>query len=143
MVEFDLVKIENAISKAMNAVGDKEFQVAKKLALAVEEEINSTFIDKTPTVEEIQDIVEKILMKKGYEDAAKAYILYRDKRSKVRELNTSLMKTFDKINNSDAKDSDLIPNSSFPIPHSLLLAHRLYNIWWRLKRTSKVSKINK
>ncbi len=107
MVEFDISKIENAISKAMNAVGEREFKTANKLALSVEEEINASFIDKTPTVEEIQDIVEKILMKKGYEDAAKAYILYRDKRSKVRELNTSLMKTFDKINNSDAKDSDL------------------------------------
>lgn len=107
MVEFDISKIENAISKAMNAVGEKEFKIAKKLALAVEEEINNAFADKTPAVEEIQDIVEKVLMKKGYEDAAKAYILYRDKRSKVRELNTSLMKTFDKINNSDAKDSDL------------------------------------
>lgn len=106
--EFDIKKIENAISLAMNAVGDKEFKTAHKLACCVEEEIDKVFGENhTPTVEEIQDIVEKVLMKKGYEDTAKAYILYRDKRSKVRELNSSLMKTFDKINNSDAKDSDL------------------------------------
>lgn len=108
MCEFDIQKIENAISKAMNAVGEKEFKTAHKLASYVEEVINKAFNDdKIPTVEEVQDIVEKVLMKKGQEDTAKAYILYRDKRSKVRELNTSLMKTFDKINNSDAKDSDL------------------------------------
>lgn len=106
--EFDIKKIEDAISKAMNAVGDREFKTAHKLAEYVENEIDKAFgDDKVPTVEEIQDIVEKVLMKKGYEDTAKAYILYRDKRNKVRELNTSLMKTFDKINNSDAKDSDL------------------------------------
>jgi len=107
IVEFNISKIENAISKAMNAVGENELKTAKKLAYAVEEEINKVFIDKTPTVEEIQDIVEKVLMKKGFEDVAKAYILYRDKRSKVREMNTSLMKTFEKLNNSDAKDNDL------------------------------------
>ncbi len=107
IVEFNLSKIENAISKAMNAVGEREFKTAKKLAEAVEEEINLQFSDKTPAVEEIQDIVEKVLMKKGYEDVAKAYILYRDKRNTVREMNTSLMKTFEKLNNSDAKDSDL------------------------------------
>lgn len=107
VVEFNIAKIENAISKAMNAVGERELKTAKKLAHAVEEEINEIFAEKSPSVEEIQDIVEKVLMKKGYEEAAKAYILYRDKRSKVREMNTSLMRTFDKLNNSDAKDNDL------------------------------------
>ena len=106
--DFDIKKIEDAISKAMNAVGEREFKTAHKLAECVEDEINAQYGENsTPTVEEIQDIVEKVLMKKGYEETAKAYILYRDKRNKVRELNTSLMKTFDKINNSDAKDSDL------------------------------------
>ncbi len=106
--EFDVSKIEYAISKAMNAVGDKEFKIASKLAKLVVEEIDNQFDDgKIPSVEQVQDIVEKVLMKKGYDDVAKAYIIYRQKRSQVRELNSSLMKTFDKINNSDAKDSDL------------------------------------
>ncbi len=106
--QFDLSKIEVAISKAMNAVGDREFKLAHKLAMQVEEEIDKAFPqDKVPSVEEIQDIVEKVLMKKGHSDVAKAYILYRDKRNQVREMNSALMKTFDKINNSDAKDSDL------------------------------------
>ena len=108
LANFDISKIENAISKAMNAVGDREFKTVHKLACLIEEEIDKEFEQgKTPSVEEIQDIVERVLMKKGHEDTAKAYILYRNKRNQVREMNTNLMKTFDKINNSDAKDVDL------------------------------------
>jgi ribonucleoside-triphosphate reductase len=107
IVSFDGTKIENAIIKAMNAVGDREIKVAKKLAGEAEKLIDAEFVDKTPTVEEIQDIVEKVLMKKGHDDVAKAYILYRAKRNRVRVMNTDLMKTIDKISNTDAKDSDL------------------------------------
>ena len=107
LTDFDIEKIEQAIYKSMNAVGDKEFKIAHKLALAVQEELEKQFDGKTPNVEEIQDIVEKVLMKKGYQDTAKAYILYRDKRSSVREMNSSLMKTFDKLNHMAAKDNDL------------------------------------
>ncbi len=78
IVSFDGTKIENAIIKAMNAVGDREIKVAKKLAGEAEKLIDAEFVDKTPTVEEIQDIVEKVLMKKGHDDVAKAYILYRE-----------------------------------------------------------------
>ncbi len=106
--EFDISKIESAISKAMNAVGDREFKIAAKLARTVEEEIDKQFVEgNIPSVEQVQDIVEKVLMKKGHDDVAKAYIIYRQKRNQVREMNSNLMKTFDKINNSDAKDSDL------------------------------------
>lgn len=107
LVNYDLSKIEKAISKSMNAVGDGDFKTAHKLALAVEEELNKQYSSQTPTVEQIQDVVEKVLMKKGHQDTAKAYILYRDKRSKVREMNSQLMKTFDRLNHVDAKDSDL------------------------------------
>ena len=107
LATYDISKIENAISKSMNAVGEKEFKTAHKLALIVEEELSKQYDGKTPTVEQIQDVVEKVLMKKGHQDVAKAYILYRDKRSKVREMNTALMKTFDKLNNLNAKDNDL------------------------------------
>ncbi len=108
LTAFDLEKIETAISKAMNAVGDRELKLAHKLASAVADELDKKYQDgAVPTVEEIQDIVESVLMKKGHDDVAKAYILYRNKRNIARELNSNLMKTFDKINNSDAKDVDL------------------------------------
>lgn len=107
LARYDISKIENAISKSMNAVGENEFKTAHKFALLVEQELIKEYDGKTPSVEQIQDIVEKVLMKKGHQDVAKAYILYRDKRSKVREMNTSLMKTFEKLNNQDAKENDL------------------------------------
>ena len=107
IVKYDISKIENAIAKSMNAIGEKDFKTAHKLALAVEDELNQKFVDTMPAVEQIQDIVEKVLMKKGQEDTAKAYILYRNKRSITREMNSSLMKTFDKLNHIDAKDNDL------------------------------------
>lgn len=107
VVEYNISKIENAIIKAMNAVGDKEIKIAKKIAKEVETKVDELYSEKTPTVEEIQDIVEKTLMRKGYEDVAKAYILYRDKRNRVRVLNTDLMKIYDRINNVSAKEDDI------------------------------------
>lgn len=107
VVDYDISKIENAIIKAMNAVGERELKTAKKLAQFVQERLDKEFDEKNPTVEQIQDVVEKTLMSHGQEDVAKAYILYRDKRNRVRVLNTDLMKTYDKITNSSAKDEDI------------------------------------
>ena len=59
LVAYDITKIEKAIAKSMNAVGENDFKTAHKLALYVEEELNKEFSSKTPTVEQIQDVVEK------------------------------------------------------------------------------------
>ncbi len=106
-VPFDKQKIANAIVKAFNATykpGQED--VAVRLA----DEVCSTLEVEgiaTPEVEHIQDIVEKVLMDNGYVSTAKAYILYRSERSKVREMNTRLMHTYEEITFSDAKDSDV------------------------------------
>lgn len=107
MVDFNVSKIEQAIAKAMNAIGSKEINDCRKLAKMVEIELEEKFVDNIPDVESVQDIVEQVLMKNDYPDVAKEYILYRAKRSKVREMNTSLMKIYDEIISRDAKDSDL------------------------------------
>ena len=60
-----------------------------------------------PTIEQIQDQVEKDLMSAGFEETAKQYILYRAGRTRVREMNTRLMKVFDELTNVDATKSDL------------------------------------
>ena len=60
-----------------------------------------------PEVEHIQDIVERVLMDNGYVQTAKAYILYRSERSRAREMNTRLMKIYEDITFSSAKDSDI------------------------------------
>jgi len=63
--------------------------------------------DECPGVEHIQDIVEQVLMENGYTTTAKAYILYRSERSRVRELNSTLMKTFADITFSSSKESNI------------------------------------
>ncbi len=62
---------------------------------------------ETPDVEHVQDIVERVLMDNGYVQTAKAYILYRAERSRIREMNTRLMQTYEEITFAEAKDSDV------------------------------------
>ncbi len=85
IVDFDETKITNAIRKALEAVerGDKD--AAKKLSEDAVKLINERFKDKIPSVENVQDIVEEVLIRDGYADVAKAYILYRQKRTEIRE----------------------------------------------------------
>lgn len=60
-----------------------------------------------PSVEQIQDIVEKVLIENGHIGTAKAYILYRAERTRVRNMNSRLMKTFEDITYKDVSDSDI------------------------------------
>lgn len=108
LVEYDVTKIENAIIKAMNAIGRNDLiGQAKDLSKKAEDLIFVKFKDGVPEVEDIQDAVEETLMENGYTDIAKEYIVYRAKRNRVREMNTNLMKIYDEINNVDALNSDL------------------------------------
>ncbi len=91
VVKFDLSKIENAIVKAMLALGDGDVRDCKKLAKIVEIELEYKFEGKTPSVEDVQDIVEQTLMANGYGNVAKCYILYRKNREKEREVKDTLM----------------------------------------------------
>lgn len=108
MCEYDVKKIENAIMKAMNAIGRNDLLgEANALSKKVEDIIVVKFKEGVPGVEDIQDAVEQTLMENGYTDIAKEYIVYRAKRNRAREMNTSLMKIYDEINNVDALNSDL------------------------------------
>ncbi len=109
LVPFDLKKIENAIYKSFEASGSaKNMDTAKAIAEAVALELeNNENISSTPTVEEVQDTVERMLIQKGFVRSAKAYILYRAERSRVREMNTRLMKIFEDIAYKDAIASDI------------------------------------
>ncbi len=85
--EFDESRITNAIWKAARAVGGKDKELAKKLSAQVIEELTKRFgEDGVPTVEEIQDLVEKTLIENGHARTAKAYILYRKRHQDIREL---------------------------------------------------------
>ncbi|RLG20206.1 ribonucleoside-diphosphate reductase, adenosylcobalamin-dependent [Candidatus Micrarchaeota archaeon] len=85
VVPFDKSKIATAIWKAEKAVGGKDRSLAEKLADRVIQQLEERFKDRIPTVEEIQDIVEKVLIESGRARTAKAYILYRQKRTEIRE----------------------------------------------------------
>ena len=107
LVDFDEEKIAVAINKAFNATykpGHEE--TARKLAREVVSFLEVEGLE-APDVEHVQDIVEKVLMDSGYVQTAKAYILYRNERSRVREMNTKLMKVYEDITFSDSVDSDV------------------------------------
>ena len=96
IVKFKLSKIATAIEKAMLAVGIDEELLPKKLADTLITEINKKHPDDyVPSVEEIQDIVEKILINKGHAEMAKAYILYRQKRTEIRKLKQNILGRLD------------------------------------------------
>ncbi|MCX8059393.1 MAG: ribonucleoside triphosphate reductase [Spirochaetes bacterium] len=85
IVSYDSSRITDAIFKAAVAVGGTDYGLAVRLTKKVEEELVKKFGDGVPTVEEIQDIVEKVLIENGHAKTAKAYILYRDKKKFLRE----------------------------------------------------------
>ncbi len=109
IVPFDLDKIQHAVTKAFEGSGSaKGEETARGISEQVEKELeNNENIGSVPTVEEVQDTVERVLIEKGFVRTAKAYILYRAERSRVREMNTRLMKVFEDIAYKDAIDSDI------------------------------------
>ncbi|MFV0362763.1 MAG: ribonucleoside triphosphate reductase [Suipraeoptans sp.] len=90
--DFTLAKIGSAIVKAFNAT-EKEYNqdVIDLLSLKVTADFEPKIKDSTVSVEDIQDSVESVLIKAGYADIAKAYILYRKQREKVRNIKTSML----------------------------------------------------
>lgn len=92
---FNKTKIADAIYKAAVACDGSDRQVAEKLANQVEKLVNETFGNKIPGVEQVQDIVEKVLIENRHATVAKAYILYREKRNAARNLNALTGETID------------------------------------------------
>lgn len=91
-VEFNISKITSAITKAFCAV-NKEYHssVIDLLALNVTSDFSSKIKDGKIAVEDIQDSVENVLIKAGYNDVAKTYILYRKQREKIRNMKATML----------------------------------------------------
>lgn len=85
LVEFDKKKITEAIFAAMLAAGEKNKTISEKVTDRVIVKLEKRFKDKVLQVEEVQDVVEEVLVREGMIKVAKAYILYRDRRSRIRE----------------------------------------------------------
>jgi ribonucleoside-diphosphate reductase alpha chain len=81
IVGFDINKVSDAIYKAAQSVGGTDTALANHLAAKVVDIVNDKFTDTTPSVEDIQDIVETVLIKEGHAKTVKSYILYRHQRA--------------------------------------------------------------
>ncbi len=99
LVPFDESKIADAIFKAAQAVGGEDRALAEDLANMVTFHLEKKFNGDVPGIEDIQDLVEKVLIETGHAKTAKAYILYRDKRARLREA-LRVRKKVKKGNNS-------------------------------------------
>src|ERR671919_396080 len=106
LVDFNNSKISNAIYKALMAAGKADYKLAEKLSEKVVQKMDQQFsildTNRVPSVEDVQDMVESILIEEGLSETAKAYILYRHERRKVRDekmriLNKKVLDEVDKV----------------------------------------------
>lgn len=108
IVDFNQDKITEAIAKAGLATGEFKHDRAENLAEKVVKVANETIKKRTPSVEQIQDIVEQVLMESSFKKTAKEYITYRQERNRVRSAKSNLMNIYKTISIADAsEDSDI------------------------------------
>jgi len=100
IVDFDKSKITNAIHKALTATGQGNGSTARKVANKVINLLNKRFRqNEIPKVEEVQDIVEEVLILENLVETARAYILYREQRRRIREAQSALDETVEMVDN--------------------------------------------
>ncbi|KJS19197.1 MAG: ribonucleoside-triphosphate reductase [Clostridiaceae bacterium BRH_c20a] len=110
-VVFEEGKITEAIFKAAQSVGGEDKQTAMELTIDVLRYLKNRFNGHVFTVEDVQDIVEKILIEKGHAKTAKAYILYRDKRTRIRETRSEMMDAVAVILRETSRENANVGNS--------------------------------
>ncbi|AFV11498.1 anaerobic ribonucleoside-triphosphate reductase NrdD [Thermacetogenium phaeum DSM 12270] len=110
-VPFDDTKITDAIFKAARAVGGEDRETAVSLTLDVLRMLKEKYNGQVFSVEDVQDVVEKVLIERGHARTAKAYILYRDKRTRIREAKTELMDVVEEIIKETDRDNANVGNS--------------------------------
>ncbi|MDD5318024.1 MAG: ribonucleotide reductase N-terminal alpha domain-containing protein [Candidatus ainarchaeum sp.] len=124
VVPFDMEKITEAIWKAAQSVGGTDRALSQALAEEVTRLINAKFSDENvPGIEDIQDLVEKVLVENGHFRTAKAFILYRRKRSILRAQRAALLNV-----PVDEVDSNLSVNAIKVLERRYLLKDREGNV---------------
>ncbi len=112
IVDFDPEKITEAIAKAGLVTEefkrDRAKQISEKVLKRAEEEITQ----RTPNVEQIQDIAERVLMESAFKKTAKEYITYRQERNRIREAKSNLMSIYKTIAIADAADDSDVKRSN-------------------------------
>jgi ribonucleoside-triphosphate reductase len=131
-VEFDPNKIFIALKKAADSTGEFNEDVAKSLCLKTVHLVQQLYPHNVPTVEDIQDCVEEILLNSPFRKTAKAYILYRDQHTKLREM--SLKAPMDLVDNYlDKTDWQVSENSNMSYSLQGLnnyISSELSKIYW-------------
>ncbi len=98
IVDFDQIKITNAIFKAITASGQGDGIRSKRISARVVQILNRRFKkDEIPNIEQIQDIIEEVLVLEGLVETTKAYILYREQRRRIREAETVSEESVDRM----------------------------------------------
>lgn len=110
-VFFDETKITEAIFKAAKAVGGEDRQTAMELTLEVLKMLKKKYNGTIFGVEEVQDMVEKVLIEAGHARTAKAYILYRHQRTRLRDAKSDLMDAVEEILEETNRENANISNS--------------------------------
>ncbi|ADG82986.1 anaerobic ribonucleoside triphosphate reductase [Thermincola potens] len=111
VVDFNETKITDAIFKAAQAVGGEDRQIAMELTLEVLKYLKQKYNGQLFSVEDVQDAVEKILIENGHAKTAKAYILYRAHRTRIREARSELMDAVQEILRETNRENANISNS--------------------------------
>lgn len=111
VVDFTETKITDAIFKAAQAVGGEDRQTAMEITLEVLKFLKQNYNGQLFTVEDVQDAVEKVLIEKGHAKTAKAYILYRASRTRLREAKSELMDAVQEILVETNRENANVSNS--------------------------------
>ena len=111
-IAFNSDRITRAIFLAASKVAEKEnssadYSVSEKITQDVISLLNSKYANSIPGVEDIQDVVVKVLIEKGHAKTSEEYIIYRTERNRVRDSKSRLMKSIEEITFSDASDADI------------------------------------
>ena len=112
IIPFNEDRITRAIFLAAEKVAKKEeevpdYNLSEQLTQEVIRVLNSKYTDSIPGVEDIQDVVVKVLIETGHAKTSEEYIIYRTERSRIRNSKTRLMKAIEEITFEDASDADI------------------------------------
>ncbi len=110
-VNFDERKITDAIFEAAKSVGGENRETAMEISLGVIRRLREEFGQESFTVEDVQDAVEKELIERGHAKTAKAYILYRSKRTNIREARSEMLDAVSTILTETSRENANVGNS--------------------------------
>ncbi|MCL2496735.1 MAG: anaerobic ribonucleoside-triphosphate reductase [Clostridiales bacterium] len=111
LASFNEAKISDAIYRANMACGVDNKPLAVELTQDVLRELNDVYNGNIFSVEDVQDVVERILIRHGHDKCAKTYILYRDKRTRVRMAKSDLMDAVEEILIETSRENANVGNS--------------------------------